>query len=165
MPVRLAALIWLTSLTFLLVFPPVDSITAKRLVEINPAYTTHIISSLWLLLFASLHNRLRQVPPTLQHLENVSRVITPFKSNWGSLKTIYFSLIKAYVPAMAQILLLWLRRSHRDDLHIHSRQDCFLAEYVTIHTPRWPLTGNVGLQLLPSPTSSIRDSLGWRVKL
>lgn len=35
---------------------------------------------------------------------------------------------------MAQIPPLWLR-SHRDDLHIHSRQDCFLAKYVTIYVP------------------------------
>ena len=162
----LAVIICLTSLTFLLVIPPVDNITAKCLVEINPLYPTCFISSLWLLLFATVHNKLRQVPPMSQHfLENGSHVITPLDSNWGALKTISFSLIEAYFPAMAQILLLWLGRSHKDDLHIHSRQDCFLAEYVTIYTPPWPLTGNVGLQLFTSPTLNITDSLLERVKL
>lgn len=40
MPVSLAVIVCLTSLTFLLVIPPADSITAKCLVEINPLYTT-----------------------------------------------------------------------------------------------------------------------------
>lgn len=40
MLVSLAVIICLTSLTFLLVIPPADSITAKCLLEINPLYTT-----------------------------------------------------------------------------------------------------------------------------
>lgn len=66
---------------------------------------------------------------------------------------------------MAQILLLWLGRSHKYDLHTHRRQDYFLAEYVTIYTPPWPLPGNAGLRLFTSPTLNTTNSLGWRVKL
>lgn len=62
---------------------------------------------------------------------------------------------------MAQILLLWLGRSHKYDLHTHSRQDYFLAEYVTIYTPPWP----TGLRLFTSPPLNTTNSLGWRVKL
>lgn len=98
----LAVIFCLMSQTFLLVILPVDSVTEKLLVEINPVYITCFISNLVLLLFATLHNKLKQVPPTLEHLDDGSHLIAPLHYKPGLLKT-SFSFREAYSPDIAQI--------------------------------------------------------------
>lgn len=104
----LAVIFCLMSQTFLLVILPVDSVTAKLLVEISPVYIPRFISNLVLLLFAALHNKPRQVPPTLEHSENGSHLIASLHSKLGLLETTSFSFREAHCPAVAQIVLLWL---------------------------------------------------------